>query len=45
MLRNNLKGYDLNIIEEVLKRYGYDLTVRAEQLDYNIFVEISNALF
>ncbi len=44
-LRNNLKQYDLDIISEVLKRYHYDLSVRAEDLDVLIFVEISNALF
>ncbi len=43
-LRNNLKGYDLEKIEEVLKKYGYDLSVRAEQLPIEIFVEISNIL-
>lgn len=41
-LRNNLKEYDLNIVEKVLNKYGYDLSVRAEQLDVNIFCEISN---
>ncbi len=43
-LRNNLRKYDLNIVEKVLMKYNYDLNVRAEQLDYFIFVEISNAL-
>ncbi len=43
-LRNNLKGYDLEKIEMVLKRYGFDLSVRAERLDVNIFCEISNEL-
>lgn len=43
-LRNNLKGYDLSKLENVLKRYGYDLSVRAEQLDINIFVEMANEL-
>ena len=27
-----------------LKEYGYDLTVRAEALDVNVFVDIANAL-
>ncbi len=45
MLRNNLKQYDLEKIEEVLKLYNYDLTVRAEELDYKIFVAIANKLF
>jgi len=43
-LRNNLKGYDLEKIESVLKQYGYDLTVRAEQLSIQIFIDISNSI-
>ena len=41
-LRNNLKGYDLDKIEAVLKKYNFDLTVRAEQLDIDIFIDIAN---
>lgn len=43
-LKNNLKNYDLNKIDCVLKKHGYDLTVRAEQLSMDIFVEIANSL-
>lgn len=43
-LRNNLKDYDLEKIEEVLSKYNFTLTVRAEQLSIDIFVEIANAL-
>ena len=43
-IRNNLKKYDLKIIEQVLNEYGYDLNVRAECLDVSVFVDISNAL-
>lgn len=43
-IRNNLKKYDLAIVEEVLKKYGYDLNIRAEQLDIEIFIDISNNL-
>lgn len=43
-LRNNLKEYNLKIIEDVLKKYNYDLSVRAEQLDIDIFIEIANTL-
>ena len=43
-IKNNLKSYDISIIEEVLKKYGYDLTVRAENLSYEVFVNIANEL-
>lgn len=43
-LRNNLKGYNLEKIEEVLNRYNLDLSVRAEQLSTEIFIEIANNL-
>ena len=43
-LRNNLKKYDLKIIENVLATYNYDLNVRAEMLDVEIFVALANAL-
>ncbi len=41
-LRNNLKGYDLNKIQSILKKYDKDLTARAEQLSIEEFVDISN---
>lgn len=43
-LRTNLKGYDLSKIEEVLTKHNLDLSVRAEALPIEIFVEISNNL-
>ncbi len=43
-LRNNLKNYPLPVIEDVLKRYGLDLNVRAEALPVEIFIEIAKAL-
>ena len=43
-LRNNLKKYDLQKIEEVLGKYDLDLNVRAEELSLEIFVEICNHL-
>lgn len=43
-LRNNLKNYNLEKVEEVLKQYHLDLTVRAEDLSLEIFVNISNNL-
>lgn len=43
-LRNNLKKYNLKTIEAVLAKYGYDLNIRAEALDYKVFVDIVNTL-
>jgi len=43
-IRNNLKGYNLEKIEEVLKKYNFDLSIRAEQLPIEVFVDISNNL-
>ncbi len=43
-LRNNLRNYNLEKIEEVLNRNDMDLSVRAEQLTIDQFVEIANAL-
>ena len=43
-LRNNLKGYDLDKVSKVLEKYEKDLNVRAEALDVEVFVEITNEL-
>ena len=43
-IRNNLKNYDLNIIEEVLKQHNKDLTTRAEELELDIFIDMANSL-
>lgn len=43
-LRNNLKKYNLERIEKVLSNYGFDLSARAEQINYKIFIEIANNL-
>ena len=43
-LRNNLKKYNLELVESILNKYGYDLSIRAEALDYKIFVDIANTL-
>lgn len=43
-LRNNLKEYDLNKINEVLVKFGKDLSVRAEKLTIEEFIEVSNVL-
>lgn len=43
-LKNNLKNYDLEKIEKVLKKYNYSLTTRAEELELDVFIDISNSL-
>jgi len=43
-LRNNLKGYDLEKIEEILKKYDLDLSVRAENITIEMFIDIANNL-
>ena len=43
-IKNNLKKYNLEKIEKVLKNYNFDLSVRAEQLPIEVFVDISNNL-
>ena len=43
-LRNNLRNYNLEKVEEILKRYNKDLTARAESISVEQFVEISNNL-
>lgn len=43
-IRNNLKNYDLDVIQKVLNKYNFDLSVRAEQLDVSIFCDIANSL-
>ncbi len=43
-LRNNLKDYNLDIITNVLDNYGFNLGVRAENLNLDVFIELSNSL-
>ena len=43
-IRNNLKEYDLEKINEILNKYNLDLNSRAEQISIEIFCEISNNL-
>lgn len=43
-LRNNLRKYDLEKIEQVLARHNMDLGVRAESISIDLFCEISNYL-
>ena len=44
-IKNNLNNYDLKIVEKVLNKYGYSLTVRAEELNLEVFVSLANALY
>lgn len=43
-IKNNLKNYDLEKIESILKKYNQDLTTRAEQITIETFVDIANNL-
>ncbi len=44
ILRNNLKDYNLEIVDSVLNSYGFNLNCRAEELPVEIFIEICNKL-
>lgn len=41
-LRNNLRAYDLKIVEEILNDFGFDLSNRAEDLPEEVFVSLAN---
>ena len=43
-LKNNLGNYNFDIIKEVLKKNGYDESVRAEELPQEVFIDIYNNL-
>lgn len=43
-LRNNLKMYDLDIINNKLKEYGYSLNNRAEEIPVNVWIELTKLL-
>lgn len=43
-IKNNLVGYDLDIVDKILCKYGFDLTSRSEMIPYYVFVEMSNEL-
>lgn len=44
IIRNNLKDYNLEKIEEILKKYNLTLQARAEQISLDIFIDIANNL-
>lgn len=43
-LKNNLNGYDLDIIENILLNYNMNLGYRAEDISVDLFIEIANIL-
>ena len=43
-IRNNLRDYNIDVIEGVLKKYNMDLSVRAENIPIEIFIELANEL-
>lgn len=43
-LKNNLKGYNLDKVDETLKKHNKNLTYRAESLTIEEFIDISNNL-
>ena len=44
-LRNNLRNYDINKLEEILQSIGFTLNDRAETLTYEDFVYITNEYY
>ena len=43
-IRNNLKTYNLDIIEKTLNKYGLNLQDRAENISLECFIELANNL-
>ena len=43
-IRNNLRNYNLDIIEKVLKKYDLDLSCRAENISLECFIDIANEI-
>ena len=43
-LKNNLKSYNLDLIEKILNKYNLSLNNRAEEVDVNIYIDIANNL-
>ena len=43
-IKNNLKEYDLEKVETILKKHNFDLKTRAEQMPLEVFIDISNNL-
>ena len=43
-IKNNLRDYNLDVIERVLKENNLDLSTRAEDIEIKVFVDIANEL-
>lgn len=43
-LKNNLKSYDLIKVEYILKKHGFSLANRAEEVDLNTYIEITKSI-
>jgi len=43
-IRNNLRNYNLTLVEEILKNHNLALTCRAEDIGVDVFVELANSL-
>lgn len=43
-LKNNLIGYDLNLVDSLLGEYGYSLSNRAEEIPVDVYINIANKL-
>lgn len=45
-IKNNLiKRYDLDVVSNILMKYGFSLNDRSENIPYYVFVDMSNELF
>lgn len=43
-LKNNLKDYNLELIDKVMHNFGYNLSDRAEIIPIKVFIEVANEL-
>lgn len=43
-LKNNLTNYDLTLVDKILNKYGLNINCRAEQISYEIYLEIVSSL-
>ena len=44
-IKSRRKNYDLDKVNEILSKYGFTTNNRAEELSYDIFVDLCNKLF